>query len=157
MSLLPKGDQPLTNPCLHYVSVGFYPFLGGGREWTFLRHLFNINETFRTTMVRNTACDTSRAKQFSMELQQCRDPSQRYQNCVWTLLNDTDAACRLLNATHQFVDGTHGCSHYTLHSNCYIATAVDCLATAAKTSGVGWWGCGAWDDTISVQKCLFFP
>lgn len=52
--------------------------------------------------------------------------------CFWRCLNDTDAACHLLNATHQLVDSTHGCAHYTLHSNCYIATAVDCLATAAK-------------------------
>lgn len=59
-------------------------------------------------------------------------------NCCWTLLNDTDTARHLLNATHQLVNGTHGCAHYTLHSNCYIATAADCLATAAKTScGVG--------------------
>lgn len=60
---------------------------------------------------------------------------QGYQtNCCWTLLSDTDTACHLLNVSHQLPACTHGSAHYTLHSNSYIATAADCLATAAKTS-----------------------
>lgn len=60
---------------------------------------------------------------------------QAYQtNCCWTLLSDTDTARHLLNVSHQPMDCTHDSAHYTLHSNCYIATASDCLATAAKTS-----------------------
>lgn len=43
-----------------------------------------------------------------------------------------ETACCLLHLPHQLVDCTNTSAHYTVHSDSYIATVADCLATAAK-------------------------
>lgn len=75
---------------------------------------------------------------------------------LWSILvSDIETACCLLHLPHQLVDCTNTSAHYTVHSDSYIATVPDCLATAAKTLRRGWALWSVSDDTISLHKCWF--
>lgn len=143
--VLSKGNQPLTKHCICMFvcsPLSIYLFF---LCW----HMFRPTLTAYIWHVIEIKTLLFNAIQYSDTV------LQGYQmNCCWTHLSDTDTARHLLNVSHQLVDSTHGSAHYTLHSNSYIATAADCLATAAKMLGGGGVSWGVSDDTISVHKCL---